>query len=244
MSDSTSALNRIKRRIRELAREYRDSGYRVVVEPTGAELPEFLMGFQPDLIAFGEVESVVVEVKAGAELSSSGELSALAARVEREPNWRLDMVVTNPRDQKRLEDAQPWEVSEISRLLAEARVVSDGGHKEAAFLLLWAATEALLRHIAQQEGINISELQQPRILINHLTSAGLIDRTDYGQLIAAAEIRNRVVHGVGRSAIDSRMVETLADICSRLLADLDRLVLPAEAPKQAVISDDAQNLSI
>lgn len=40
---------------------------RVIVEPTDVELPDFLKGFQPDLIAVGETESVVVEVKAGAQ---------------------------------------------------------------------------------------------------------------------------------------------------------------------------------
>jgi hypothetical protein len=216
------ATDRIKRRIRELAREYRGLGYRVIVEPTDAELPDFLKGFQPDLIAIGETESVVVEVKTGAQLAGLKELSGLAARVEKQPNWRLDMVVSNPRDKKQLEVAQPWELSDISRHLAESRVISEAGHKEAAFLLLWAATEALLRHFAVREKIDAPALQPPRALVNQLTTAGAIDRKDYKPLIEAADTRNRVAHGVSRSAVDARAIEVLADISSRLLADLDR----------------------
>jgi hypothetical protein len=38
------------------------------LEPAAGEMPEFLVGFDPDLIATGHGESVVVEVKAREDL--------------------------------------------------------------------------------------------------------------------------------------------------------------------------------
>ena len=52
-------------KVREVAAEYEAQGYKVLVEPSPAKLPEFLEGFHPDLIAQGPNESVVVEVKMG-----------------------------------------------------------------------------------------------------------------------------------------------------------------------------------
>jgi hypothetical protein len=49
--------------IAKVAEDYRRRGYDVDVVPQGPRLPEFLGGFQPDLIARSPSESVVVEVK-------------------------------------------------------------------------------------------------------------------------------------------------------------------------------------
>lgn len=37
--------------LRELAREYRQRGYEVLIEPLPAQLPEFLVSFQVDILA-------------------------------------------------------------------------------------------------------------------------------------------------------------------------------------------------
>ena len=54
---------RERRKIREVAREYRRAGYEVLVEPSGPQVPAFLGDYRPDLIAVGDRESVVIEVK-------------------------------------------------------------------------------------------------------------------------------------------------------------------------------------
>ena len=46
----------------QVAQQYRDEGYEVVLEPRGDALPPFLDGFQPDLIARRGHEGVVAEV--------------------------------------------------------------------------------------------------------------------------------------------------------------------------------------
>jgi REase_AHJR-like len=48
--------------IAKVAEDYCQRGYEVDVVPRAPRLPEFLRAFQPDLIARGPTESVVVEV--------------------------------------------------------------------------------------------------------------------------------------------------------------------------------------
>ncbi|MFB0506541.1 MAG: hypothetical protein ACETWT_07405 [Thermodesulfobacteriota bacterium] len=58
-------------RIEAVAREYRKKGYDVTIEPSSHELPSFLQGFRPDIIARGENEIVIIEVKTQSTLSES-----------------------------------------------------------------------------------------------------------------------------------------------------------------------------
>ena len=84
---STSVTERERRRLTSVAAEYEKRGYEVKVRPAGTDLPEFLAGFEPDLIATGKAESVVVEVKARNELQDeqvvAGIEAALRNRVRR-----------------------------------------------------------------------------------------------------------------------------------------------------------------
>lgn len=46
-----STSERERRRLDSVASEYRERGYEVKVRPTAADLPDFMVGFEPDLIA-------------------------------------------------------------------------------------------------------------------------------------------------------------------------------------------------
>jgi hypothetical protein len=48
---STSVAERERRRLASVAAEYEQRGYEVKLQPTAGDLPEFLVGFKPDLIA-------------------------------------------------------------------------------------------------------------------------------------------------------------------------------------------------
>ena len=65
-----------RQQLQEIAAEYESRGYDVLVEPSPEELPEFLTGFHPDLVARGPNESVVVEVKEGTKAISRNESPA------------------------------------------------------------------------------------------------------------------------------------------------------------------------
>jgi Holliday junction resolvase len=69
MKKSTEILE--KKRLNSVAREYRKQGCKVLLYPGETDLPSFLSGFQPDLIAYSDEENVVVEVKSKSTLSKA-----------------------------------------------------------------------------------------------------------------------------------------------------------------------------
>lgn len=198
--------------MRDVAREYRNAGYEVRMHPSGTDLPSFLKDFQPDLLAVSEAESVVVEVKSQADLTSASELSLLAARISEQPGWRLELVVTNPRG-TRTELADPhtlWQRIVTSRQLAMQ------GHAEAAFLLMWTATEAVLRIIADREDVSVDRLP-PAAIVRRLSILGLVDRDDYRTLEEAAQLRNTLVHGFSSREVDAHLLQNVGGVTERLL---------------------------
>jgi Holliday junction resolvase len=65
-----------RQRLISIASEYEDQGYKVKLQPSPDELPDFLSAFEPDLIATGKGETVVVEVKTREELRNEQSVAA------------------------------------------------------------------------------------------------------------------------------------------------------------------------
>src|SRR6266508_4502079 len=126
---------RERRKIREIAREYRRAGYEVLVEPAGPQVPAFLGDYRPDLIALGERESVVIRVKAIRGFDRSEVNREVAARVDKQPGWRFELVVTGPRKDRQAEEEMPWELPVVDGHLEQVRKLSGTENREAAFLL-------------------------------------------------------------------------------------------------------------
>jgi uncharacterized protein YutE (UPF0331/DUF86 family) len=204
-------------RLREVAREYRKRGYEVLVEPSPAQLPSFLAPFRIDLLARNDEETVVIEVRTQGSLTSAPELDAIARVLQHRPQWRFELVVTNPRDRDalRFADATSLGMSEIVLRLQEARELSDDEHGEAALLLAWSATEALLRYIADAEAIQVRS-HSPAQVIKSLYTYGVLDMEQYEVLQAGLETRNRLIHGY-------REQRSLMDVVARLLGVAEEL---------------------
>lgn len=215
------------RRLKDVARAYRKAGYRVVVNPDESELPNFLRDFQPDLIAIADHESVVVEVKSQTGLVNAQELRSLASLVNSQPNWRFELVVTNPRTSS--VDVVPTDV--VWKRLNAIHQLTDQGQAEAAFLLLWSATEAVLRMIAAREDVHIERLS-PDAIVKQLATLGLLAREDQRTLLAAANLRNSLVHGLATATVESNVVDRVSDVTERLLEDLDTGEASSDQPNQ------------
>jgi Holliday junction resolvase len=152
-----------RKRLVEIAREYRKLGYEVILEPKRSQLPEFLASFQPDMLAKNNIETVVVEVKSRETLSQSAHMAALASVIQQHEGWRFELVVTNPREKSariRIQDINDLlTTQDIIYRLNEARTLSNKEYGEAAFLLAWSATEATLRRAASQHRISAARYQ-------------------------------------------------------------------------------------
>src|SRR4051812_34207834 len=92
--------------VERVAREYREKGYEVQIEPAVSELPDFIREYRPDIIARSGKECVVIEVKQRVSDLDRNRLRTIAQRVESRPGWRF--IVVSPGD------AEAWPTSDIA----------------------------------------------------------------------------------------------------------------------------------
>jgi REase_AHJR-like len=203
--------------IAKVADDYRRCGYDVEIAPSGPGLPEFLGGFQPDLIARNPDESVVVEVKVGTRTSVAERLRDVAERVSRQPGWRFALVFVSPDQPDQVWDAPPAPLLRLQERARNAESLLQAGQSEAAFLLLWSALEGILRLLGHRAQLPLETLP-PSTLIRELYSAGEISMKQFESLMRLLPVRNRLVHGFGGGQ-DDVDVEQLRQIVRELLAE-------------------------
>ena len=215
MKKSTETLE--KKRLHSVAREYRKQGCKVLLYPSETDLPSFLSGFQPDLIAYSDKENVVVEVKSKVTLSKADYLPSLASAVNSQPGWRLDLIVTNPARQSVVEEgAEELSQSEIHARLESVRQLLSINQEDAATLLAWSAAEATLRLVARRQEIELEE-NQPLFVINQMYSLGALSRKDYQLLQEGMRVRNLIVHGFRSPESGAALVRKLMKRTEELL---------------------------
>ncbi len=202
--------------IAKVADDYRRRGYAVDVLPTGPGLPEFLEGFQPDLIARSPAESVVVEVKVGTRTSIE-RLRDVTERVNRQPGWRFSLVFVSPEEPDQISQGQPAPLPLLQERVQNAESLLEVGQSEAAFLLLFSALEGILRLLGRRADLPLETLP-PSALIRELYSAGEINRQQFESLMRLLPVRNQLAHGLGvQGPLD---VEQLRLLVQTLLAEV------------------------
>lgn len=196
-------------RIQELAAEYQAKGYDVVIRPAEHALPEFLRGFQPDLVALSPGDNVVVEVKNTQELRSKS-LARLSEVIENHSGWRFELVVANRPSGEEIPSQGDLAVDELIRTrLLSAEELAKAGQLEAAAMLAWSAAEAVLRTWARVEGVD-AERKGSSFLLKQLYSLGFLDERVYEDLVHAMEYRNAVAHGFS-ARVDRQHVQSLIE---------------------------------
>ena len=78
-----------KAELQKVAERYEQNGYEVVVDPLPEDIPAFLQGYRPDLLAYKGDEKVAVEIKAAGEALNEG-VAFMAGIVNSQPGWRFD----------------------------------------------------------------------------------------------------------------------------------------------------------
>lgn len=210
-----------RRKIQEVANDFETRGYRVLIEPSTAELPQFLADFHPDIVAYGPQDSVVVEVKVGTRTSVSERYRELAEAIQQHPGWRFSLVVVDPRsDEVAPATQQLLDREKIVDHLKEAEELFKRGVKEAAFVLLWLSVEALLRHLASREGLPLERVPSSALL-KELFSLGLLSRSGLDIALRAFSVRNSLVHGFEAPELNAIFGE-LTLLAQELLAEFDQ----------------------
>jgi len=184
------------------ARQYRKLGYDVVECPSGDQLPPFLRGFSPDLIATSEADRVVLEIKRAADLKGSNELRELAAAVDQHAGWRFELIALGPSPR----DVVPPSETTLDRLTERALALYDAGLPDAALLYAASVLEELIRDVGAQHRIK-GKLHATRAIVRDLAFRGVVGEEMVDALDRAWDQRNRIVHGsasdqdLGREAI-------------------------------------------
>jgi uncharacterized protein YutE (UPF0331/DUF86 family) len=202
----------------DAAREYESKGYRVVKEPDSTQLPDFLTGFRPDLIAYDDEENVVVEVKSNTILPQSHDLVSLADVINATSGWRFDLIVTAPSTGEEATSLDWWG---IRRRIADARELLDG-QEDAAAILAWSAAEATMRLVTEQHHVSLGSTQRntPLYLVKKLSSLGLLSREDHDVFAESIQLRNRIIHGYRSQGPTREEVQRLIDSVEHLLAEV------------------------
>jgi hypothetical protein len=200
-------------RLEALAAEYSAKGYSVFLHPDPSLLPPFLYGFTPDMIAFSDLDNVVIQVKSAREFDGE-EVQQLAMFVGSQSLWRYEVALVN------LPAAPDVPVAEdlasdadVNRLIENAELLAAQNQTEAAALIAWSAADAILRRLTRVAAPELERQGSARVL-KHLYALGQIPPEVYESLSGLLTFRNAVSHGFTPRADVPDLGATITDIRS------------------------------
>ncbi|MBC7973158.1 MAG: DUF86 domain-containing protein [Verrucomicrobia bacterium] len=216
MVNLTANLER--ERLIQVAEEYREQGYEVLLQPQLEELPDFLKGYRPDLLAQRGAERVVVEVKSRSSLDASSTQSfrSLAQEIEKHPGWRFELVMTSSSDSTYSTQVEgTLQEREIALRIEVAKELADN-YPESAILYAWSLAEATLRLLAEREKLSLQRFDSA-YLLKYLVTEGVISKAEYDLLRNSSSLRNAIAHGFRATQLTSSSVYELINVTERLL---------------------------
>jgi hypothetical protein len=118
-------------------------------------------------------------------------------------------------------------VDYIIRILASADDLARSGLINPALVTAWAGLEAVMRRRLRLAGEADGNGMQPEVMLNILTSAGVLSREEFTRLEKAFEQTSLVSHGFEPSAVEPRTVPLLIQTAQRLLEETTAAKQPA-----------------
>jgi Holliday junction resolvase len=221
-------IKRERDKVLELAREYKKKGFRILINPSCAELPQFMRdwNFQPDLIALSDSENLVFEVKTSETVRCVKDFARIADSIREHEGWDFVFVMTNPK-KKSLHDIkrQIPNIKDAYKYLDKAvRLLEVDKHeefKEAALLLAWSGVEAAFRY-ALFEVYGKKGEKNVLSLIRDSVMYGVVSGVDGKNLDSLLSLRNKVAHGYSGHEVTKNKVTNLIDITKRAISGLGR----------------------
>jgi REase_AHJR-like protein len=202
-------------RLERIAADYQTQGYDVTVKPRADDLPDFLAGFAPDLIAAGKEGTIVVEVKARGELTGAPSSAGLEAALRNRPGWRFELII----DGSATEAQRLLSTAQIRSSLEVATELEKHRHTAEALLVLWSATEGALRFLADRENVELESLA-PGYLLTRLYTLGLLGREEYQILDGAMRLRHQAAHGF-QVAVTPENLKAIRAVLNGLLNEVE-----------------------
>ena len=208
-----------KRRLRRVVREFRENGYQVIEFPSADDLPGFMHSAPPDAIASSDDDNTAIAVRNTYALCRDANLIELTQRISKHPDWRLELLVTNPKSISQGPDLIGTDClnrREIYVRLAESRDLINAGYYEAALFLIWSAIVATLADVQEREQIVLKK-QDGAYVLKQLVSLAVISNQEHHLLWQAYGIQNAISHGLKCEALDEDLLRRLSDTTLRIL---------------------------
>ena len=202
------------------AAEYLAKGYQV-----SREAPiEFLPGYRADLLVKKEDETKVIEIKTQPSLAANPALRQFERIINSRPGWSFELqLVGEPEGLAVTEDARALDETGIIGRLSQAEAILDAGFAEAALLMAWSATEAVVRMLVAAEGIAITRATNPAYILGMAVAHGAMDRDDYRQLLIAMAYRNAIAHGLEAGDFTGTLVIDLVAMARLFLREYNEI---------------------
>jgi hypothetical protein len=113
----------------------------------------------------------------------------------------------------------PLSQEEIRARVEEVEHLAQTGFLNAAFVLVWGSAEAVIRLLAEREGLEV-ERGPLTPVVRSLKAYGVISDEDARVLMDAAALRNIVVHGFKSPAGNNYPVAALVNFVKKILGSL------------------------
>lgn len=196
-------------KIKSMAQELSENGYKVFLKPSSSDLPFDLEGYIPDLIGTKNNEGIIVEVKNNLKHLSVDRFQNIAQRVASHQGWRFILVpIENTTQQIFFSDHDnfpSWE--ELKSQLSNVKILIEQSQFLPAVLFFWSIIEASLRKRAMEQNLPIENFS-PINLLNHAFSCGEISLSEFDLFKNIFSLRNKIAHGIIMS-MDSNDLEIL-----------------------------------
>jgi REase_AHJR-like len=202
--------------LQALRSRYERDGYTFIVHPPSELLPPFLRGYLPDAIALSNKGNVIIEVRARRTPVGEKNLAQIAERVASNPGWRFD-VFYGGSFSRHLYD--PPSSIQISELIKEIDALRATGQERAAYVMGWAALEAITRALRSEDHGSLPPMI-PSEIVEWLAQSGYLNSADQRLLRRSIQTRNLIVHG-GISPPEPEASAVLFSVLSKLVHELD-----------------------
>ncbi|WP_217550296.1 hypothetical protein [Pantoea sp. GbtcB22] len=186
---------------KEIAKQFENKGYVVILHPDKTHIPFDLGKYLPDLLAYRGNEHILIEVKTSKSKVDTKKFIEVSELIESHTDWKFmivtvdDKLLNNEGDEKKYKNNYldlKKELDLIGENLKNKSIV--------IFLIphLWVVYISFIRNKIDALGLSHNGLTDLSIL-NMAYSEGLVSHLEYEKSKCFLELRNHSVHNIGHS---------------------------------------------
>ena len=191
---SISAAKPERDTLERLREDFEAKGYEFLVEPSRAQIPDFLADHVPDALALGQNDKVIIELKPKESRETKIPLAQLAQKVPSGSGWRYLLVYTG-QDPSEIIDVPRSNQSQVDQATGEVRKLEQLGYAKAAMLEAWSILEALARRLYPEDiRFSLRPLSAMQV-VERLAMDGEIDADQARRLRQLSSLRNSAAQG-------------------------------------------------